>query len=173
MKTQATNTPTTHTEEPHASQTTVKPTLVLAPGFMTDYDMWSDVVPYFKDYNIMYVDFTEGTTLQELAASNLRRLPERFTLMGFSLGGYISRHMVYQAPERVEALILVGTSTRPNGPAATGGSAKLFRGMSHNALVRAVHTSRGDNEALITRLKEMGARLGAEVFARLSTGSRV
>jgi len=165
MNTQAIHTETTHTNSN-------KPTLVLAPGFMTDHDMWSDVVPYFSDYNIIYVDFREGTTLQELAASNLRRCPERFTLMGFSLGGYIARHMVYQAPERIEALVLVGTSTRPSAPAPPGGSAKLFRGMSHNALVRAVHTSRGEHEVLITRLKEMGERLGAEVFARLSALQR-
>ena len=51
-----------------------KPTIVLAPGFMTDYDMWSDFVPFLKDYNVLYADFSEGTTLQELAASNLQAL---------------------------------------------------------------------------------------------------
>lgn len=170
MTTQATRNDATPTAATRTNNT--QPTLVLAPGFMTDYDMWSDVVPYLKDYNIMYADFREGTTLQELAASNLRRCPERFTLIGFSLGGYIARHMVYQAPERVEALVLVGTSTRPSAPAPSGGSAKLFRGMSHSALVRAVHTSRGDDEALIARLKAMGERLGAEIFARLSALQR-
>ncbi len=153
--------------------TTTKPTIVLAPGFMTDYDMWSDFVPFLKDYNVIYADFREGATLQELAASNLQRCPERFILMGFSLGGYIARHMVYQAPERVEALILIGTSTRPTVPPVTDGpAAKMFRGMSRSALKRAVHVERENDEVLIARLKDMGERLGAEVFARLSALQR-
>jgi pimeloyl-ACP methyl ester carboxylesterase len=150
-----------------------RPTIVFAPGFMTDHDLWRDVVPHFSDYNIIYADFREGATLQELAASNLKRCPERFTLMGFSLGGYIVRHMLYQAPERVQALILVGTSTRPSGPSVSGPTtSKMFRGMSRAALVRAVHTSRAEDEALIQRMKDMGTRLGAEVFARLSALDR-
>jgi pimeloyl-ACP methyl ester carboxylesterase len=153
--------------------TNTKPTVVLAPGFMTDYDMWSDFVPFLKDYNVMYADFREGTTLQELAACNLRRCPERFILIGFSLGGYIARHMLYQAPERVEALVLIGTSTRPTVPPVTDGpSAKMFRGMSRSALKRAVHVERENDEVLIRRLKDMGERLGAEVFARLSALER-
>lgn len=152
---------------------TPKPTIVLAPGFMTDYDMWSDFVPFLTDYNVMYADFREGTTLQELAASNLRRCPERFILIGFSLGGYIARHMLYQAPERVEALVLIGTSTRPTVPPVTDGpAAKMFRGMSRSALKRAVHVERENDEVLIGRLKDMGERLGAEVFARLSALER-
>ena len=150
-----------------------KPTIVLAPGFMTDYDMWRDFVPFLKDYNVIYADFREGQTLQELAASNLSRCPERFILIGFSLGGYISRHMLYQAPERVEALVLIGTSTRPSVPPVTDGSAtKMFRGMSRSALKRAVHVDRENDEVLIARLKDMGERLGAEVFARLSALER-
>ena len=150
-----------------------KPTIVFAPGFMTDHDLWRDVVPHFSDYNIIYADFREGSTLQELAAGNLKRCPERFTLMGFSLGGYIARHMLYQAPERVQALVLVGTSTRPSGPSVSGTTTnKMFRGMSRAALVRAVHTSRAEDEALIQRMKDMGTRLGAEVFARLSALDR-
>ena len=137
--------------------TSNKPTMVLAPGFMTDHDLWRDVVPHFSDYNVVYADFREGATLQELAASNLSRCPERFVLMGFSLGGYIARYMLYQAPERVQALILVGTSTRPSGPSVSGPATnKMFRGMSRAALVRAVHTSRAENEDLIQRMKDMG-----------------
>jgi pimeloyl-ACP methyl ester carboxylesterase len=155
------------------TNTNNKPTIVLAPGFMTDYDMWSDFVPFLKDCNVIYADFSEGTTLQELAASNLRRCPERIILIGFSLGGYISRHMLYQAPDRVEALVLIGTSTRPTAPPVTDGPAvKMFRGMSRSALRRAVHVDRENDETLIDRLKDMGERLGAEVFGRLSALER-
>ncbi len=156
-----------------STHTDTKSTIVLAPGFMTDYDMWSDLVPFLKDHNVMYAYFREGTTLQELAANNLRRCPERFILIGFSLGGYISRHMFYQAPERVEALVLIGTSTRPTvSPVTNGPAVKMFRGMSRSALRRAVHVDRENDETLIDRLKEMGERLGAEVFARLSALER-
>jgi pimeloyl-ACP methyl ester carboxylesterase len=94
-------------------------------------------------------------------------------LIGFSLGGYISRHMLYQAPDRVEALVLIGTSTRPTAPPVNDGPAvKMFRGMSRSALRRAVHVDRENDETLIDRLKDMGERLGAEVFGRLSALER-
>jgi pimeloyl-ACP methyl ester carboxylesterase len=48
----------------------------------------------------------------------------------------------------------------------------MFRGMSRSALRRAVHEDRENDEALIDRLKDMGERLGAEVFARLSALER-
>jgi pimeloyl-ACP methyl ester carboxylesterase len=163
----------TNRSESLSASSVKKPAIVFAPGFMTDHDMWSDVAPYFEGHEIIFADFREGTTLQELAASNLKRCPDRFILIGFSLGGYIARHMLYQAPERVEALILVGTSTRPSAPATNSGNgAKMFRGMSRNALVRAVHINRGQDEVMIKRLMDMGERLGAEVFARLSALDR-
>jgi pimeloyl-ACP methyl ester carboxylesterase len=81
--------------------------------------------------------------------------------------------MLYQAPERVEALVLIGTSTRPTVPPVTDGpAAKMFRGMSRSALRRAVHIDRENDETLIDRLKDMGERLGAEVFGRLSALER-
>jgi pimeloyl-ACP methyl ester carboxylesterase len=40
--------------------------------------------------------------------------PRQFMLMGFSIGGYVARHVALVAPERVTALVLANISARPS-----------------------------------------------------------
>jgi pimeloyl-ACP methyl ester carboxylesterase len=52
-------------------------------------------------------------SVSELAKSALERLPERFVLIANSMGGAVAFEVMRQCPERVEALILIGTTCRP------------------------------------------------------------
>jgi pimeloyl-ACP methyl ester carboxylesterase len=79
-------------------------------------------------------------------------------------------------PERVRALVLIATSTRPDTPAlqkrkgAIGNAAPsiAFSGLSRTAVATSLHPKDRDNEALIERVRAMGTRLGGEVFRRQS-----
>src|SRR4051812_296462 len=42
--------------------------------------------------------------------------PEHFALIGFSMGGYVARHIACLVPKRVQALVLVATSARADTP---------------------------------------------------------
>jgi len=149
--------------------------VVFLPGFMCDEDLWADInpgpaglgVPHFGDYGA-------GDTLSEMAANVLKDAPERFSLIGFSLGGYVAREMVLQEPERVEALVLMGTSARGDALDQTRkkeGMAKFirrseFRGLSRLACKTSLHPERMDNDDLLDRIQAMALRVGKDAFIR-------
>ncbi|HHS3096308.1 TPA: esterase/lipase family protein [Klebsiella oxytoca] len=66
--------------------------VVLIPGFMLDETLWDDFIAAFPDSRpFIPASLNEGTTIQDIAASIAQKLPERFVLVGFSLGGLRSQ----------------------------------------------------------------------------------
>ncbi|HDS3538950.1 TPA: hypothetical protein QIT18_005435 [Klebsiella quasipneumoniae subsp. similipneumoniae] len=79
---------------------------VLIPGFMTDRALWRDMEESIRSLGeIIYGDLSYGQSLQEMALSNIAVLPDRFILVGFSLGGYVARWIASLVPERIDAMI--------------------------------------------------------------------
>jgi pimeloyl-ACP methyl ester carboxylesterase len=123
-----------------------------------------------------YADLRHDSTIAAMAQRALDAAPPSFVLIGFSMGGYVAREIARLAPERVRALVLVATSTRPDTPAlqkrkgAIGKAAPsiAFSGLSRVAVASSLHPKERDNEALIERVRAMGMRLGGEVFRRQS-----
>jgi pimeloyl-ACP methyl ester carboxylesterase len=151
-----------------------RPSIVLVPGFMTDDDLWADLIPKLEDYEVFCATTSTGTSLESIAAHILEQCPPTFTLLGFSLGGYVARYMAYQAAERVTSLVLVATSGRPSPPAsriAPAGSA-AFKGLSVAAVRASLGPYRARDAELVGRIQRMGARLGPSVYARLSSLDR-
>lgn len=147
-------------------------TLVLLPGFMCDADLWTDMVPDLgKIGHLHYGNVYADDTLEGMARRVLDEAPERFVLVGFSMGGFVARVLALMAPERVAGVAFVATSAREytmeererrkqgflpgNRPKANG-----------NAL--GLHPDRDRDPALLDRLRGMQRRLGSEVRARQS-----
>lgn len=156
-------------------------TLLLIPGFMLDADLWRDVEPALTQWGpVVHAVATEGDTLAEMAGHILRDAPQTFTLIGFSMGGYIAREIFRQAPERVEALILIATSARGDSEVQAKRKQALvgqpdgvaFRGLSTAAVASSLHPDNTGRSDLITRIQEMGQRLGGPVFRRQSLLAR-
>jgi pimeloyl-ACP methyl ester carboxylesterase len=101
----------------------------------------------------------------------LAEAPERFVLVGFSMGGFVARVLTLMAPERVSGVAFVATSAREytmeererrqqgflpgNRPKSNG-----------NAL--GLHPDRDRDPVLLDRLRGMQRRLGPEVRKRQS-----
>jgi len=73
---------------------------------------------------VMIADHRQGATMRDMAASILANAPPRFVLGGFSMGGYVAFEILRQAPARVEKLMLIDTSARPDTPEATANRRK-------------------------------------------------
>lgn len=151
--------------------------LLLVPGYMADATLWDDLVAPLTPFGpLVHADLAHDTTLAAMARRALENAPERFTLIGFSMGGYVAREIVRQAPERVKALALIATSTRPDSPslrnskAAVGRAAAsvAFAGLSRTAIASSLHPERAHDTALIERVRMMGVRLGAAAFRQQS-----
>ena len=149
--------------------------LLLIPGFMLDDDLWRDVVPGLQAFApIVHADTSQDTTLTAMAARALAAMPQRFALIGFSMGGYVAREIVRLAPERVSALVLIATSARADTAAQKRRKAMAvaqiaeadFGGLSRAGVVPSLHPDRSGDDALVTRIQAMSARLGGDVFRR-------
>jgi len=151
--------------------------LLLVPGYMLDETLWDDMRDRLAPFGpLAHADLRHDSTLEAMARRALASAPPSFTLIGFSMGGYVAREIVRQAPERVRALVLIATSTRPDSPAlrqSKGAVAKAapsvsFSGLSRIAIASSLHPRERDNAALIERVRMMGVRLGGEAFRRQS-----
>jgi pimeloyl-ACP methyl ester carboxylesterase len=158
--------------------------LLLVPGFMADETLWSDVLPALAPFGpITHADLRHDSSVEAMARRALEAAPPVFLLAGFSMGGYVARDIVRLAPDygkRVQALVLIATSTRPDTAAlrrtkgAIGHAAPsiAFSGLSRTAVASSLHPKERHNEALIERVRAMGVRLGGEVFRRQSVLER-
>ncbi|MCR9121020.1 MAG: alpha/beta hydrolase [Phyllobacteriaceae bacterium] len=55
-------------------------------------------------------------TIPAIASAILDVAPPKFSLAGYSMGGYVAFEIMRQAPDRVERLALISTSARGPGP---------------------------------------------------------
>ena len=147
--------------------------LVLLPGFMLDETLWDEVVPLLQwQAPVHCLPLGPGTTTDEIARSIAQAAPERFVLVGFSLGGYIARKVAELFPERVVALVLVASSLESDTPerakakqdAIRALDPSTFRGLSMGAIAQSLHPDRHGDTGLIMRIREMGRRLGYEAM---------
>ena len=153
--------------------------LVLVPGFMTDKELWSDFEREAAELGpFSHVDLGLDDSIRAMATRAILDAPPHFVLVGFSLGGYVSREIVRIAPDRVSALILIATSSRADTAEETRRKASAaalagnpFRGLSRVAIKASLSPQRSDAE-LISRIQDMGVRLGREVFLRQSGVTR-
>ncbi|MFC0253641.1 alpha/beta fold hydrolase [Massilia consociata] len=151
--------------------------ILLVPGYMLDETLWDDVLgPLGKFGPLVHADLRHDATIEAMARRALSGAPDTFILVGFSMGGYVAREMVRLAPERVRALVLIATSTRPDSPALRQSRGRVgkaapsvsFSGLSRVAIATSLHPKERDNEAMIERVRAMSVRLGGEVFRRQS-----
>lgn len=144
------------------------------PGFMLDDDLWRDIAPALAPFGpLIHADPRRGDTIEDMAREALALAPERFALLGFSMGGYVAREILRLAPARVTHLALIASSSRGDNEiqarrreVAAAAAPAAFRGISRRSVARSLAPERETDEALIARMVAMSQRLGGEVFHR-------
>jgi pimeloyl-ACP methyl ester carboxylesterase len=151
--------------------------LVLIPGYMLDDALWDGMLPFLPpELPLQFASLAEGDSIAAMAQAVLAKCPPQFSLLGFSMGGYVAREIVRLAPGRVRSLALVATSSRADLPlqveqrtkAARATPLGPFRGLGRAAIAQSLHPDNAANEALVAQVRAMGERLGSEVFMRQS-----
>ena len=151
--------------------------ILLVPGFMADETLWADVLGALEPFGpVLHADLRHDSSIEAMARRVLANAPPSFTLVGFSMGAYVAREMARLAPARVRALVLIATSARGDseavrrrkGAMSPTAPAAAFVGLSRAAIVSSLAPASSGDEALVERVRAMGARLGGEVFRRQS-----
>src|SRR3954447_17205454 len=87
--------------------------LVLLPGFMCDSDLWRDMAPDLENLcRLHYGNVYQDDTLEGMAERILSEAPQRFVLVGFSMGGFVARALTLMAPARVTGVAFIASSAR-------------------------------------------------------------
>jgi pimeloyl-ACP methyl ester carboxylesterase len=155
----------------------MKQPLILLPGLLCDAALWEPQLEDLADVADFFVaDFTEQTSMQEMAASVLRDAPwKEFALAGLSMGGYVAQEIVRQAPQRVKKLALLDTRARGEQAEETARRRALmelaqrgrnFTPVTNRMLPLMLHASRVNDAALVKVVREMAERTGIEAYLR-------
>lgn len=149
--------------------------LVLIPGLMCTGRIYARQVEQLGGkLPIMIGNHWSHGSMAEIAAHILSLAPERFALGGTSMGGYVAFEMLRQAPDRIEKLVLMSTSAKPDAPEKTAVRRQQVEGMrKHGPRASAklgypplVHPARHEDMVLRDIFLDMAEELGADAFAR-------
>ncbi|EAR08635.1 alpha/beta fold hydrolase [Reinekea blandensis] len=88
---------------------------LLLPGLICDGAVWSaqETALNQADIATQVVDFGDLNRLHHMATHALAGAPEKFILIGHSMGGRVALEIARQAPERIQALVLMDTGYLP------------------------------------------------------------
>ncbi|HYC63458.1 MAG TPA: alpha/beta fold hydrolase, partial [Reyranellaceae bacterium] len=132
--------------------------LVLLPGFMCDATLWSDMeADLAKLGDVRHGNVYDDDSLDGMARRVLDESPDRFVLVGFSMGGFVARVLALMAPERVTGVAFIASSARGYSPQenaqrqAAAAGAKVVR-TSTRGIARGLHPDRESDPVLIGRL---------------------
>ena len=147
--------------------------LVLLPGFMCDADLWTDMLPDLARIGrVHYGDVYRDDTLGGMAKRVLEQSPEKFILIGFSMGGFVARVLTLAAPKRVIGVAFVASSARgysaEERARRQAGWQPGNRPPRTNGVAAGLHPDRERDPLLLDRLRGMQRRLGPDVRTRQS-----
>lgn len=148
--------------------------VLLIPGFMLDAELWVDM-RYGLDAlgRTVDVDTSQDTSIGAIARRALAASCGPMIVIGFSMGGYVAREIVYQAPERVKGLALIATSCEGDSSDLAGsmrgsaGAIAVFRHLSRAVVAKSLSPA-NRTDTMIERVQRMSERLGATVLDRQS-----
>jgi pimeloyl-ACP methyl ester carboxylesterase len=108
------------------THTTSLPCLVFIPGTLCDGRIFKKQVQALRGVaRCITLDYAQLKDLPQWQTRWLARLPQRFYLAGFSLGGLMALEFLRAAPERIEGLALIASNAQPAGAQARRRSAML------------------------------------------------
>lgn len=96
-----------------------KDAIVLLPALLCDSRLYEAVARAIKTpCRRLVPDLSAMSSMKAMAAQLLKDLPDRFALVGNSMGGYLALEIVRQEPARVSHLLLAGTNAHADKPEA-------------------------------------------------------
>ncbi len=90
--------------------------VLLLPGTLCDDRAFAPLIASLAGRDVRTILTTGARSTTALAARILAEAPPRFVLVGFSLGGIVALEIAAQAPSRVTALALIGSTARADRP---------------------------------------------------------
>ena len=152
-----------------------RPTLVLCPGLLNDRRVFQHQIADLADVaDIVVPELFHHDSIGAMADAALAAAPEKFSLGGFSMGGYVCFEIMRRAPERVERLALIDTQATSDAPEAAARrhafieQTKIgrFHGVHPTLLPQIVHKKRINDPSVTQPILDMAQDIGGDGFVR-------
>ncbi|MDR3326508.1 MAG: alpha/beta hydrolase [Rhodospirillaceae bacterium] len=156
----------------------MKTKLLLCPGLLNDAILWSYQSKTLIDVaDVIVIDLTKSNSITDMAEKVLISAPERFSLAGLSMGGYVAFEIMKLAPERVIRLALFNTSARPDSKESQTKRLELiniskhggFSNLPHQMLINQVHPEHAKDPRISSDVITMANSIGVDAFIRQQT----
>lgn len=99
-----------------------RPALAFACAHLSDERLYAHQIAALQaDYDCRVFVFREHDSMAGMAHQVLSAMPQRFTWIGLSLGGYVAFEAIRCAPARLERLVLIDTTAVADHPARRQG----------------------------------------------------
>jgi pimeloyl-ACP methyl ester carboxylesterase len=147
-----------------------RPFIAFACSHMTDQRLYAHQVASLSSaYDIKVFVFREQNSMGTIAEEVLRNTPERFTLAGLSLGGYVAFEVIRRASHRLQRLVLMDTTAVADHPARKEGRRQDIRKVQQGgieALIpelpsRWLHPAHAEKPELVDFMAEMARSVGS------------
>ena len=152
--------------------------VVMVPGLNCSARVYAQQLPALWQFGSAQIaDHRRGNSMAAIAKHILDRAPQRFALVGFSMGGYISLEILRQANERVLRLALIDTAAAADTPTQTENRHKAIALTREGKVAeredalwpKLVHESRLNDEAVRAVVKEMNQETGSDAYINQQT----
>ncbi|MFN3252634.1 alpha/beta fold hydrolase [Roseibium album] len=151
--------------------------IVFVPGLLCTEALYAPQIAAFADRPILVANTREDDSIAAIAARLLEEAPNRFSLIGLSMGGYVAMEILRTAPGRVSRVALLNTSAHADSEdqkKRRSVSIKLARQRSFAKVpdlfyAGFVHEKNDDNEHLKSIVTEMAHETGPEAFVHQQT----
>lgn len=149
-------------------------TLLLIPGLVSDTMVWSPLAQAATQHMpVKNADVTRDRSITDMARRLLAEVKGDLIAVGHSMGGRVALEMAHLAPERVRGLVLANTGHHPKRDGEDD-KRRLMVELANSDigefamqwLPMMLDPSRVDDLTLVSKLKEMVKRVGAQVHQR-------
>ncbi|WP_299479060.1 alpha/beta fold hydrolase [uncultured Roseibium sp.] len=148
--------------------------IVFVPGLLCTDALYAPQIAALADHPIMVANNRDDTSINAIAARLLEAAPDRFALIGLSMGGYIAMEVMRTAPDRVSKLALLNTSARADTEEQSRRRSTLVKMATEKSFERVpellfpgfVHEKNESNVTLKSAVVEMAVETGPDAFVR-------
>jgi pimeloyl-ACP methyl ester carboxylesterase len=146
--------------------------IVLIPGTLATPKIWQNQEHYFQDdYHFHHVSILDIDSIYQMAERYISYAPNKFTLIAFSMGGYVALELYRLIPDRIEKLILINSAARelsPEGKEERKRSIDFINKGKFDFLIslifkNSIHGTKAQKN-LLPLLQSMAVEVGAENY---------
>ncbi|MBC08519.1 alpha/beta hydrolase [Thalassospira sp.] len=157
--------------------------VVFLSGMLADQRMWHPALAAYADFpdvakpaiTPVFCELFDQDTVVDMARAVLEVAPDRFALVGMSMGGYAAFEILRQARSRISHLMLVNTRATADSDDVRRRRLLLSRivtakdpfvAVNDGMLDEMLHPDNRDDVALVSLITKMGDQCGVGVFER-------